>query len=144
MTALHPLATAVDHPSPAKGKLPAWRLVAGLLLAPAAFSVQVVASYVVAALGCGEEGAPRVLLIIVNLIAVAATFGGAGVAIANFRATRDEKNGGHSRLQEVGEGRTRFLAYFGVCASLLFGLAVLVQLTSIFTVSQCLGFASSN
>jgi len=144
MSDLHPLATAVEHPSPAKGTLPRWRIITGLLLAPAAFSTQVVASYVIAALRCDVGSAPRILLILLNLMAVAATFGGAAIAIANFRATRDEKGGDHSRLQEVGDGRTRFLAYFGACASVLFGLAVLVQLTSIITLSRCVGFASSN
>lgn len=144
MSELHPLATAVEHPSPAKGSLPRWRVLSGLLLAPAAFSTQVVASYVIAALGCDGETGPRFLLVLVNLIAVAATFGGAAIAIGNFRATRHEKGGDHGHLQEVGEGRTRFLAYFGVCASVLFGLAVLVQLTSILTLSQCVGFTSSN
>ena len=144
MSDLHPLATAVEHPSPAKGTLPRWRIITGLLLAPAAFSTQVVASYVIAALRCDVGSAPRILLILLNLMAVAATFGGAGMASAQFGGPRDEKGGGQRRRPEGGAGGPPVLAYFGACASVLFGLAVLVQLTSIITLSRCVGFASSN
>jgi hypothetical protein len=142
MTELHPLASAVSHPSPAKGDLPPWRMIAGVTLAPAAFSLQVVASYVVAALRCGSGDAPDFWLVAINLVALAAVVIGLAVAIANFRATRGEKTGSHQAVQEIGEGRTRFLAYCGLCASAIFGLAVIVQLTSILMLSACLGVAS--
>jgi hypothetical protein len=103
MSDLHPLARAVNHPSPARGNLPRWRVI---------------------------------------LIALAITVAGLLIAFANFRETRAEKSGGHQKLQEIGEGRTRFLAYCGLCASGIFGLAVTIQLTSILTLSTCLGTAS--
>ncbi|MEO7680481.1 MAG: hypothetical protein ABIS14_07280 [Sphingomonas sp.] len=142
MNDLHPLAQAVSHPSPAKGNLPRWRVIAGVTLAPAAFALQVVASYIVAADACGAGRAPDLSLVVINLVALIATVAGLLVAIANFRATRAEKPGGHQDVQEIGEGRTRFLAYCGLCASGIFGLAVIIQLTSILTLSSCLGTAS--
>lgn len=142
MTGLHPLARAVSHPSPARGVLPRWRAIAGVTLGPGAFSVQVVASYVVAANRCSAGGAPDFWLVAINLVALALVMTGLGVAIVNFRATRGEKSGDHQALQEVGEGRTRFLAYCGLCASAIFCLAVIVQLTAILTLSACLGIAS--
>jgi len=142
MTDLHPLARAVSHPSPAKGDLPRWRVMAGVTLAPAAFSLQVIASYVVAADRCAVSDAPALSLVAINLLALLAVLTGLGIAIANFSATRSEKSGGHQATQEIGEGRTRFLAYCGLCASAIFGLAVIVQLTSILTLSACLGVAS--
>ncbi len=142
MSDLHPLARAVSHPSPARGDLPRWRVIAGMTLAPAAFAIQVIASYVIAANSCGLGGAPDATLIAVNLIALAITVTSLLIAFANFRATRAEKSGGHKKVQEIGEGRTRFLAYCGLCASGIFGLAVIVQLTSILTLSTCLGTAS--
>ncbi|MDY7524614.1 hypothetical protein [Sphingomonas sp. 10B4] len=142
MSDLHPLATAVSHPAPSRSKVPGWRIALGLMLAPAVFSLQVVVSYVVAAVGCGASDDARPILIAVNLLAVVLTFGGASIAFANYRATRHEKAGGSSRTEEIGEGRTRFLAYFGLCASSVFGLAVLLQLTAVLIVSTCLGFAS--
>lgn len=144
MSDLHPLARAVSHPSPSKREVPVWRIIAGLALSPSAFLMQVIASYGVAANGCDAGAAPKLWLMAINLVALAATIAGMTIAIANFRATRDEKEGGQKRLQEVGEGRSRFLAYCGLCASAIFGLAVIVQLTAIFTLSACLGFASFN
>lgn len=142
MSDLHPLATAVSHPAPSRSKVPGWRIALGLMLAPAAFSLQVVVSYIVTAVGCGASDDARPILIAVNLLAVALTFGGGAIAFANYRVTRDEKAGRSSRTEEIGEGRTRFLAYFGLCASSVFGLAVLLQLTAVLIVSTCLGFAS--
>ncbi|MEP7004910.1 MAG: hypothetical protein ABI810_02935 [Sphingomonas bacterium] len=144
MSDLHPLARAVSHPSPGKRNLRSWRVIAGVALAPCAFSLQVIASYMIAANGCDAGSAPSGWLVAINLFALAATITGMAIAIANFRVTRDEKEGGQKRVQEIGEGRTRFLAYCGLCASAIFGLGVVVQLTAIFTLSACLGFASFN
>ncbi|MBV1691375.1 hypothetical protein KRR38_27750 [Novosphingobium sp. G106] len=144
MSDLHPLARAVSHPSPGKRDVALWRIVGGVTLAPAAFSLQVVASYVVAANGCGAGRPPNFWLVAINLAALTATIVGMGIAIANYRETRGEKRGDQKCVQEIGEGRTRFLAYCGLCASAIFGLAVVVQLTAIFTLSACLGFASFN
>jgi hypothetical protein len=142
MSDLHALARAVSHPSPGKGTLPRWRILAGVTLAPAAFALQVVASYIVAADACGAGRAPDLSLVMINLVALVVTVAGFLIAVANFRATRAEKPGSHHDIQEIGEGRTRFLAYCGLCASGIFGLAVIVQLTSILTLSACLGTAS--
>lgn len=144
MSDLHPLARAVSHPSPGKRDVPSWRLIAGVTLAPAAFSLQVIVSYVVAANGCDAGSAPSIWLVAINVVALVATIAGIAVSIADYRATRDEKEGDQKRVQDVGEGRSRFLAYCGLCASAIFGLAVIVQLTAIFTLSACLGFASFN
>ncbi len=144
MSDLHPLARAVSHPSPGKSDVSMWRIIGGVTLAPFAFSLQVIASYVIAANGCGAGAAPSGWLVAINLVALTATIAGITLAIANFRATQDEKAGGQKRVQEIGEGRTRFLAYCGLCGSAIFGLAVIVQLTAIFTLSACLGLASFN
>ena len=139
MSDLHPLARAISHPSPSRDALPGWRIIAGVTLAPAAFALQVVASYIVAADACGAGRAPSLSLVIINLVALVVTVAALLIAVANFRATRAEKPGGQQDVQEIGEGRTRFLAYCGLCASGIFGLAVIVQLTSILTLSACLG-----
>ncbi|HSQ95764.1 MAG TPA: hypothetical protein VLM18_06700 [Croceibacterium sp.] len=144
MSELHPLADAVSHPSPGKREVPLWRMLAGVLLAPSAFSLQVVTSYVIAANGCAAGSSPSGWLAAINLLAFAAVVAGMGIAIANFRATQSEKQGGQKRAQEVCEGRSRFIAFCGLCASAIFGLAVIVQLTAILTLSSCVGFASFN
>ena len=144
MSQLHPLAPAVEHPSPAKHRLAPWRTIAGIALAPVAFVLQVTASYVVAALGCSASHAPANWLIGIDVFALGMTVAGIVIAAGNFRWTRNEKDGGQQQLQEVGEGRTRFLAYCGLCTSAMFSLGVIVQLLAIVMVSACVGFASFN
>lgn len=140
MSELHPLARAVEHPSAAKGTLSRWRIVTGLTLAPAAYALLVISGYMVAANECGAGQQPSVAIKLVDFVAIAAIATGLLISFANFRATRKEAGGGHAETQDIGEGRTRFLAYAGLCASGIFGLAVLIHLTSIFVLDRCLGF----
>lgn len=55
-----------------------------------------------------------------------------------FQATRHEKSGGTQQTLDAGEGRTRFIAACGFAESSIFLLAVILGLTSVLTVSQCL------
>ena len=144
MSEIDRLTQSVDHPAPKRGELPRWRILAGLLLAPLAFSLQIVASYVVAALGCDAGRQPHLILYAIVIGAVVTMIAGLLIALANFRATRDEAGGSHQATQDKGDGRTRFLAYFGLCASAVFALAALVQLSSIITLAACVGFSSTS
>jgi hypothetical protein len=137
---LHPLARAVEHPSSAKGTLARWRIVTGLVLAPAAYALLVISGYTIAANECSAGAHPSVTLRLVDFVAIAAIATGLLISLINFRTTRTEAGGGHSATQDIGEGRTRFLAYAGLCASGIFGLAVLIHLTTIFVLDRCLGF----
>ncbi|MBX7500409.1 hypothetical protein K3181_02980 [Qipengyuania sp. YG27] len=139
MSDLPPLVNAVSHPAPLRNDLPRWRIVLGLVLAPSAFALQVVVSYALAADACGEGGASLIGLAAINLVALALIIVGLGTSIANYRRTRSEGEGSHRAVQSQGDGRSRFLAYFGLCTSGVFALAVLVQLTSILVMHQCLG-----
>ncbi|QGN54130.1 hypothetical protein [Novosphingobium sp. Gsoil 351] len=139
MSDLHPLISAVSHPAPLKGTLPRWRIVLGLVLAPGAFAAQVIVSYALAAISCDGGGASRPIITGVNLLALVVIATGLIVSAGNFRRTRGEGKGGHRKVQSEGDGRTRFLAYFGLCASIVFALAVIVQLTSLIILHRCLG-----
>lgn len=139
MRALHPLAVTVEHPSPARGELPRWRVIVGLTLAPAAYALLVVTGYTIAANACAAQLRPSVAVVLVTFLALVAILAGLGISISNFRRTRHEGSGGHAGVQDIGDGRTRFLAYAGLCASGLFALAVVVQLTSFVLLNQCLG-----
>ena len=100
--------------------------------------MQVVLSYALAADTCAR-GATQAGIAAVNLAALAAIATGLAISIGNYRRTRDEGEGSHREVQSSGDGRSRFLAYFGLCASGVFGLAVLVQLASILVIHRCLG-----
>ena len=88
MSQRHPLAPAVEHPSPAKHRLAPWRTIAGIALAPSAFVLQVTASYVVAALGCSASHAPANWLIGINVFALGMTVTGIVIAANNFQSRR--------------------------------------------------------
>ena len=139
MSGLHHLAPGLSHPSPARAEVSPLRLIAGALLAPIGFGVQVVIGYTVGAVGCARQLAPWPVMLVVTVVALGAIFGGLTISIGNFRLTRDEAEGDHARLQDRGEGRTRFLAYCGLCSSGIFALATLVQLASMIVLHQCVG-----
>jgi len=56
-----------------------------------------------------------------------------------FAEVREEKEGGHDDLVEVGHGRTRFIALWGMYLGLGFALATLVTLVAFLMVPRCLG-----
>jgi hypothetical protein len=139
MSELHPLATAVTHPSPKKGVLPSWRIFAGLALAPGAYSVLIVAGYAVSASECEFVRKADAAVWLIVAVALLAILAGVAISLGNFTRTREEAQGGHARTQDVGDGRTRFLAYAGLCASGVFGLAAVIQLAAIVLIHRCVG-----
>lgn len=139
MSALHPLTDAVDHPAPARDRLPRWRLIAGLMLAPGAYALLVVLGYGISASACADQLRPGTPVLVLTALALAAIVAGLALSLGTFRRTRDEGEHGHAGTQDRGDGRTRFLAYAGLCGSGLFVLALLVQLTAFVLLGQCLG-----
>ena len=138
MSELDRLTGAIGHPAPSRHKVAPWRLVLGLVLAPASFLLQIVGSYVVAARVCNLGSDPRNWTIGINAVAVIGALAGMWFAWHGFRATRHEKKGGARQAIDTGEGRTRFIAACGFAESGIFLLAVTLGLTSVLTVSQCL------
>ena len=138
MSELDRLTGALSHPAPARHKVAAWRLIFGLVLAPASFLVQIVGSYVVAARACDLGSNPRDWTIAINSVAVIGSLAGMWFAWHAFQATRHEKDGGAQHALDTGEGRTRFIAGCGFAESSIFLLAVVLGLTAVLTVSQCL------
>lgn len=137
MTQLHALARGVDHPAPARETVPRWRLVAAIALAPAAFSAQVVGSYVVASSYCHGGAHSQAALVVINVLATITAVIGLVIAVASSRATRSEKPGGAQEAIDIGEGRTRFMALCGLWSSVIFVLAIALELTAIATFGTC-------
>ena len=144
MSSLHPLADAVNDPAPHGDAVSPWTMAGGLFLAPTAFTVQVVGSYVLAALGCGASVNPFVWLVALNVVCVAATGWGLVLAYRAWKRARSEKEGDVHDLAETGEGRTRFLALFAICSTTVFAMAVLLDLTAIVMLNRCLGYPTIN
>lgn len=77
------------------------------------------------------------ILLTVACLAVALVAG--SVALAKFRQVRDEKRGGKAELIEVGHGRTRFTALWGVMLGFSFAVAIAATAVPFLMVQQCAG-----
>ena len=140
MNTLHPLARGVAHPAPGQDRVSPYLLWAGLLLAPLAFSLQVVCSYPVAADLCRRGGNPLWWLVGINVATVLVAAAGLWAAWMSWRRTRAEKAGGAEATAERGDGRTRFLAQLGLISSALLVFAVLLQFSALVFFGPCIGF----
>ena len=134
------------HPAPARHVISPVALWFGLLAAPAIWSVQELASYALVAHACYPRnillGMPTygadTLSILISVVALAVGIAAGVTAYRTWRASRAEHGGEHERLLEVGEGRTRFMAFAGLLFSALFSLAIAFNLAAIFFLPTCL------
>jgi hypothetical protein len=76
-----------------------------------------------------------VMLIASVFIAIAAFF----AAYRNFRRTRDEGHGDHAHLMEVGAGRTRFVALWGMMLGAGFAVATVIDAVAFVVLPRCAG-----
>jgi len=76
-----------------------------------------------------------VLLIASVVIAIAAFF----AAYRNFQQTRDESHGDHTHLMEVGAGRTRFIALWGMLLGAGFAVATVIDAVAFLVLPRCAG-----
>ena len=74
---------------------------------------------------------------VASLIAIVISVASGATAVRSWLRTRDESAGSGHHLVDAGEGRTRFLAMFGILTSLLFLIATLFATAVIFLVPLC-------
>lgn len=136
------------HPAPARnsvGLLPLWF---GLFGAAAAWSVQEIVDYSIAAHTCYPRlyplDAPTVgrgalwgITIAVSVAMLAVGIAAGLSAVHAWRQTREETGGHSSWALDTGEGRTRFMAMSGLLTSVVFVLGMLVHTATILSVSPC-------
>lgn len=126
---------SIGHPSPHRERVDYRWLFAALAIGPAAWIVQLVLGYGVAAQACDmrrEAGASGgsafagepVLLSIVNLVGLVAVLAGGIFCRWAWNRVGNEKAGGPEAVLTIGEGRTRFLAVFGMLSAVGFTIAV--------------------
>ncbi len=137
-----------SHPAPHHHRTGLWLLIFGASAAPVFWLGQVMLGYGVTAWACypGDHpqtavapGALFAAMIAFDAVALAACAAGAGVSWWAWRQTRHEKTGGQSVALHTGEGRTRFLALWGLMSSLWFFVAVLFNTIASVTVPSCAG-----
>jgi hypothetical protein len=147
-------ATGAGHPAPERSHVALAALWFGLFGGPAAWSVQTLLNFSVAAHGCFPRleplSTPKTPVLgvtfFVSLGALAVCAAAAVVAVRSWRRTRGEQHraaGQGSRHStgiaalETGEGRTRFMAAAGVMASFTFVVVSLIHTAALFLVAPC-------
>lgn len=138
------------HPAPNADKLPTLQAMFILFAGPLAWFVQLCASVALVGWSCFPTtdrfalpvvhyGWTRGAAILLTLACLTVALASGGVALAKFRQVRDEKQGDKSDLIEVGHGRTRFTALWGVVLGFGFAVAIAATAVPFLMVRQCAG-----
>ena len=138
---------SVSHPSPHRGRVSFWALMFGACAAPIFWLGQMMLGYGVSAIACYGSDHPttiasgtalRTALAAFDAVAIVAALAGGIVSYSCWRAVRDEKEGGQRQALEVGDGRARFMALWGIMASLWFFSAIVFGTIASITVPLCI------
>ena len=137
---------SAEHPSPHRARVSFIMLLIGTAAAPIFWLGQLMLGYSISDAACYGSDHPttvqspqllHIALVAFDAIAVAAALTAFAVSYANWRATREEKVGGHAYALEAGEGRARFLALWGLLSSSCFLMAILFTAYASLTVPLC-------
>jgi hypothetical protein len=139
-----------QHPAPQRGNVSTAALLGALFASPLAWGLQLVINYSLAAHACYPGHIPlhdvapgfhsaRTIVLLLNLLAAAIALAGAGLSYQHWQATRMEQRGDAEHAVESGEGRTRFLALWGVMAGLGFFIGILFNTLALLMVPTCAG-----
>lgn len=136
----------LEMPRPSRSRPGAVRLFAGMVIAPTAWSLQVLIGYGFAAYACYPTdralAAPlwenlRTIVGLVSAVLWLLLFVGCGIAWGNWKATRSQSNVHPRTTIQAGTGRARFMALCGVMVSGLFAIVLLFTSIGIFWVPSC-------
>ena len=117
------------YPAPDRNQVSFWALIFGASAAPVFWLGQMILGYGVSAFVCYSGDHPtmmastttlRVALIVFDAVAIIAALAGGVVAYGCWRRVRNEKEGGASHAIDIGDGRARFMALWGMMSSLWF------------------------
>ena len=140
------------HPAPQRDRGSARARWTGLFGVPALWSLQTLVCYPLLAHFCYPQRVPLAhfevggvwtTALVVSVVAFLGALAVGAVALHNWRATRSEHHGEDpegeeaTSVGEVGEGRTRFMAFAGVMISALFLMGVLFNSAPLFVVPSC-------
>ena len=138
--------TTSNHPSPIRANVALKSLWFGILGAPMAWISLELLSYILTTSVCDTNNQTRLsdhslevwqYLIPLNVVAGIIALSAIVIAIHNWRKSSHEKSGSAHQLIEVGEGRTRFLAMFGLLTSIGFIVALLFSSITLFLMPLC-------
>jgi hypothetical protein len=136
----------VAHPAPRRGIVPLRTLWFGIFGAPVAWALELIAGYALIAHYCYPRNVPLrtptfggtqltglIICIVLVLVGVSALV----TSIHSWRETRRPVGEQHELL-EVGEGRTRFMAFGGILLSVMFLFALIMSALPLLTNSLCM------
>jgi hypothetical protein len=139
---------AGSHPAPKRDALRPHEGFFALFGGPVAWFIQLNAGFALASQPCFIDGAralelprdstrPAMLTLIAAACAIALI--AMYVSWRAYKRTEDESPGDHRHLLEVGTGRTRFLALWGVYLSAGSALVTLMTAVAFFVLRRCAG-----
>ncbi|WP_375263329.1 hypothetical protein [Palleronia sp.] len=134
MTEPHQAEFDIGHPAPDRGRISRSLLAFALLGAPVAWSLQLSGNAALGGLGCLVEARPRgfilnweataIAIVVVNVAALVIAVVALAASAHLLRETRHEKMQHSGGVMQAGEGRTRYMAVWGVWGSVLFLIAI--------------------
>lgn len=137
-----------QHPAPDADKLSTSTALIMLFAGPLAWFLQLCGSFVLLGWPCfpmmerlGQPmlhyGWTRPAAAVLLLIAFAAAVAAGLLSLRKLREVSDEKEGGHRELIEIGHGRTRFTAMWGVILSFSFAIVIVLTAVPFLLVPRC-------
>jgi hypothetical protein len=139
-----------EHPSPHRDQVSVSLLFLGLFAGPVAWGLQLVTNFALASYRCFPSDVPRssllpgwqwssAAILAINVAAAILALAGAAISYWHWQVARREHQGSVRHAVEVGEGRTRFLALWGVMTGLGFFVAIIFNTVAFVMVPQCAG-----
>jgi hypothetical protein len=134
------------HPAPRRNRAGPLKLAFGAIGGPLAWGVRLVVNYALASHACFPADVPRddassgglwPLLIAVDAAALLIAATAAIVSYSSWRSTREEFEGSAPEVIDIGEGRTHFLALWGMMTGLGFFLATVFDLVMLAGLRPC-------
>jgi hypothetical protein len=133
------------HPAPHRDRVTLAGLFFAVLAPPIVWSTHLILNFAFSIHACYPGHAPRfthldwlrTLLIVVDLVSMAVAIAAAVVALRSWRTTAREMAETGSPLLEIGEGRTRFLAAWGLIIAVGFLIAVLFDFVGLWVLPIC-------
>lgn len=138
------------HPAPLRGQVSLLASAFGLLGGPLAWFIQICAGYTLASWPCFPQEQRNLTpmagyvwtwtaIITVSIAAFIICVSAFLLSRQAYRRVRDESHGDHQHLMDVGGGRTRFLALWGMIFSAAFGVATAMNALAYFLLPRCAG-----
>jgi Na+/melibiose symporter-like transporter len=143
-------ASLPNHPAPHRDQVSAFESVFGLLGGPGAWFAQLCAGYAMASWPCFPREEHRILpeagyawtwaaIVAVSVVAIGISFAAFAVSRRTYERVQSESQGSHQHLLDVGSGRTRFLALWGMVLGASFAVGTAMTLVAFFVLPRCAG-----